>query len=51
MDWVDLFCGFEGTLGVITKGRLRLLPTSAADLERFRRFRHTLPERVLAGQS
>jgi FAD/FMN-containing dehydrogenase len=30
MDWVDLFVGSEGTLGVITEARLRLLPLPAA---------------------
>ncbi len=30
MDWVDLFCGSEGTLGVITEARLRLLPAPKA---------------------
>jgi len=30
MDWVDLFVGSEGTLGVITQARLRLLPSPAA---------------------
>jgi len=30
MDWVDLFCGSEGTLGVITEARLRLLPAPRA---------------------
>jgi len=30
MDWVDLFVGAEGTLGVVTEARLRLLPTPAA---------------------
>jgi FAD/FMN-containing dehydrogenase len=26
MDWVDLFCGSEGTLGIVAEARLRLLP-------------------------
>lgn len=26
MDWVDLFCGAEGTLGVLLEAELRLLP-------------------------
>ena len=30
MDWVDLFVGSEGTLGVTTEARLRLLPLPAA---------------------
>jgi len=30
MDWVDLFAGSEGTLGVITEARLRLLPAPNA---------------------
>jgi FAD/FMN-containing dehydrogenase len=30
MDWVDLFCGSEGTLGVITGARVRLLPAPKA---------------------
>lgn len=30
MDWVDLFTGSEGTLGVIVEARLRLLPAPAA---------------------
>lgn len=32
MDWVDLFVGSEGTLGVITEARLRLLPLPGAVL-------------------
>ena len=27
MDWIDLFCGSEGTLGVTLEAELRLLPT------------------------
>ena len=30
MDWVDLFIGSEGTLGVVTQAELRLLPAPAA---------------------
>jgi FAD/FMN-containing dehydrogenase len=30
MDWVDLFCGSEGTLGVIVEARVRLLPAPKA---------------------
>jgi FAD/FMN-containing dehydrogenase len=30
MDWVDLFIGSEGTLGVVTEAELRLLPAPAA---------------------
>jgi FAD/FMN-containing dehydrogenase len=29
MDWIDLFVGSEGTLGVITEAELRLLPSPA----------------------
>ena len=29
MDWIDLFTGSEGTLGVITEAELRLLPSPA----------------------
>jgi FAD/FMN-containing dehydrogenase len=32
MDWIDLFCGSEGTLGVITQARLRLIPAPPAIL-------------------
>ena len=32
MDWVDLFIGSEGTLGVITEATLRLLPAPTAVL-------------------
>lgn len=32
MDWVDLFCGSEGTLGVVTEARLGLLPAPRAVL-------------------
>jgi FAD/FMN-containing dehydrogenase len=32
MDWIDLFAGSEGTLGVVTEARLRLLPAPAAVL-------------------
>jgi FAD/FMN-containing dehydrogenase len=30
MDWIDLFCGSEGTLGVVTGARVRLLPAPQA---------------------
>jgi FAD/FMN-containing dehydrogenase len=30
MDWIDLFAGSEGTLGVVTEARLRLLPAPKA---------------------
>ena len=32
MDWVDLFIGSEGTLGVITEARAKLLPAPSAVL-------------------
>lgn len=32
MDWVDLFIGSEGTLGVVTTAELRLLPRPGATL-------------------
>ena len=32
MDWIDLFTGSEGTLGVVTEAQLRLLPAPAAVL-------------------
>lgn len=32
MDWIDLFTGSEGTLGIVTEARLRLLPAPAAVL-------------------
>ena len=41
MDWVDLICGSEGTLGVITEARVGLLPTPEGDARR----RHFLRQR------
>ena len=32
MDWIDLFAGSEGTLGVVTEAYLRLLPAPAGAL-------------------
>lgn len=32
MDWVDLFTGSEGTLGVVTDAELRLLPAPTGEL-------------------
>jgi FAD/FMN-containing dehydrogenase len=32
MDWIDLFAGSEGTLGVVTEAHLRLLPAPPAVL-------------------
>ncbi|HEX5229668.1 MAG TPA: FAD-binding oxidoreductase, partial [Bryobacteraceae bacterium] len=29
MDWIDLFCGSEGTLGIVTEAELQLLPAPA----------------------
>jgi FAD/FMN-containing dehydrogenase len=29
MDWIDLFAGSEGTLGIVTEAELQLLPTPA----------------------
>ncbi len=30
MDWIDLFCGSEGTLGVVIEAELKLLPKPAS---------------------
>jgi FAD/FMN-containing dehydrogenase len=32
MDWIDLFTGSEGTLGIVTEARLKLLPAPKAIL-------------------
>ena len=32
MDWIDVFAGSEGTLGIVTEARLRLLPAPQAVL-------------------
>jgi FAD/FMN-containing dehydrogenase len=29
MDWIDLFAGSEGTLGIVTEAELQLLPAPA----------------------
>jgi FAD/FMN-containing dehydrogenase len=76
LDWIDLFTGSEGTLGIVLEAEVTLLPippelltaviffaddsaaldavdewrswfgSNAQDRERFRLFRHALPERV-----
>jgi FAD/FMN-containing dehydrogenase len=43
MDWVDLFVGSEGTLGVVTEARLRLLPMPPAILAGVVFFRDDAP--------
>jgi FAD/FMN-containing dehydrogenase len=60
MDWIDLFAGSEGTLGVVTESRLRLLPAPAAvvagviffkddesALDAVDQWRHDTPARML----
>jgi FAD/FMN-containing dehydrogenase len=60
MDWVDLFIGSEGTLGVIVEATVRLLPAPAAVLagvvffagddaavDAVERWRETAPARML----